>query len=415
MKLSFRNRFLIPIIIAVTVIVSILLGFLGKTLYETEIAGAEELSINLAKENALKLKLIFEKDLMLTKTVALAAENFNKYNNVEAMSHLKDMMLNVMESNPKYFSIWLYFDKQAVEKDWLHEYGRNRHYYYREGNKVLFKSDEKETAGYILDGRYLSTKRANTDFLWDPYFDEIGQMQMTTIGSIVRMNDKHSGQIGIDMALTDLDFINDIKPFKNSYAYLIGSNGTYIWHPDSTMQSKFINQTDSVLDRKHNLTERILKGEAFSFTDYKNGEELYFCFEPLSVGNSTTHWSLAIITPKDVITAKAEKTLNWVLFFGLLGILIISAIIVALTSSVTKVIVKLKNDIEELAKGNFRQEIAIHRIDEIGDIVKSLNSMRLKIREVLSSISNGSAQVETMSKTFSQSSMHISDGAANTV
>lgn len=178
--------------------------------------------------------------------------------------------------------------------------------------------------------------------------------------------DKTNAIVGVVYFRMDMNYIQNIlesfHATDESYSYIIDENGVVIAHPD-----KEVIQTLNLHEQKNGLeliAEQLAKKE-IGTGDYQYNNHSVKCgYSPIV---NTNGWSLVIATSTESIMNEAVATSNAIIKIALLAC-VIGLIIVALFAEyISKPVVRIKDNLVQVAEGNFAVEIeSVHRKDEIG-------------------------------------------------
>ena len=127
-------------------------------------------------------------------------------------------------------------------------------------------------------------------------------------------------------------------------------------------------------ENTYNITEKIRNGRNFSF---RTNNDRYISFAPLTIGNTTTPWSLGIDVPINIIIEKARQHLRISIIVGLIGLILLSIFIWLISQSVSKPLVATTEIVKKLSKGEIEegQKLSIKSGDEIEEIADSVNAL----------------------------------------
>ncbi len=133
----------------------------------------------------------------------------------------------------------------------------------------------------------------------DPYFDEgAGNIIMCTYSRPLRGGDgEFLGVLTADLPLYWLsDRVNEIKPYPSSYNIMVGKNGSYIVHTDSTriLRETIFSATSVMSDSTaRHIGHEMVAGHRGSVTFDNDGTKSLALYTPIP----TTGWSLAMVCP----------------------------------------------------------------------------------------------------------------------
>ena len=190
------------------------------------------------------------------------------------------------------------------------------------------------------------------------------------------------GVASTDLALSELsDIIQTEIPYPNAYFVMLGHEGNYFVHPDST---RLIEQTIfTEADANHQqdviaLGHLMTTGQQGAMTVDINGRNCLVCYRPIN----NTDWSLALVCPESDILSDYNQ-LNLIILpliiGGLLFILLLSRRVVTHAISPLSRLLKLSKFI---AEGNYDEQIPTSkRHDVIGRLQNSFAIMQQSLRQ----------------------------------
>ncbi|MDD3859368.1 MAG: HAMP domain-containing protein [Bacteroidales bacterium] len=176
--------------------------------------------------------------------------------------------------------------------------------------------------------------------------------------------------------------INDIMLEDNPYNGLGESGEVYLAGSDGLMrsQSRFIK--NSVLQIKVNNPVISNDGKQSSgknaIKDYR-GINVLSSYGTINWGNEIWYIFAEIDYEEAMIKVYAFR--DSIIFLGIVGIILFSALIMLLTVTITRPISKLKNAAGEIASGNYQINLSVSNEDEIGNLTRSFNTMAAQIEE----------------------------------
>lgn len=218
----------------------------------------------------------------------------------------------------------------------------------------------------------------------EPYFDDGGGNTLLTTYSLPLIeNGEVYGVFTADIALDWLTrTVNEIKPYEDSYSFIIDRNGTYIVHPDTDLilsESFFTanaNATDSTIAK---LGQRMISG--------KDGPIDMFITEPLD-GNHRKHidsaenehysdrrcvfytrmkptgWSVAVVHFADDIFENSLMSLFMVGIVFIIILVILWLVCWRIARHFSKPLEKFAQSAESVAKGDFTADLPVIRSDD---------------------------------------------------
>lgn len=250
-----------------------------------------------------------------------------------------------------------------------------------------------EQYDYPMLDWYQIPKLLDRPYWSEPYFDEGGGERRVSTYS-VPLKDREGRFYGILTADLSLEWLSDkvvsLKPYKQSYTFLLGRNASYIAHPDS---SRVLNETIFTVDAiaRDSTAMRIARDvvsggrDLVSFTF--DGKEAFAVYGPLSNG-----WSLVTMCSYADLFSYARLTnlvMAVMLFLGLAGLFFGCRRIIR---RLTMPIVEFSNAAMTIAKGNFNATIPeVTTKDELKKLRDSLAYMQRSINDYIAELKTTTA------------------------
>lgn len=195
------------------------------------------------------------------------------------------------------------------------------------------------------------------------------------------------GVLAADMALSLFShIIHQAKPSPNSYCTLLGSDGSYIVHPDTTKLRhptiiKVLQQdTDQTF---RDAAQAMMRGQ----TGYKpfstKGSDYYVFYKPFTRAdvpgraNENLGWSIGIIYPEDDIMGPYKRLLYIVMAIGIAGLLLLLVFSQTIAHHLLLPLRLLTRTAQRIADGHFDERIPdSHQSDEIGRLQDNFQQMQ---------------------------------------
>ena len=209
------------------------------------------------------------------------------------------------------------------------------------------------------------------------------------------------GVMGVDMSLSLLsDIVLSAKPSPNSYATLLGSDGSYIVHPD---KNKILRQTiaDLTDPSAKEAAQLMVSGETgYRFFRLK-GEGCYVFYKPFKravvPGRSTDDigWSVGIIYPEDDIFGDYRQLLYVVLAVACAGLLLLFILCQLFTHRLLMPLRMLTQSAQRIADGHYDEPIPdSHQHDEVGSLQHHFQQMQLALAAKMSELDQLTASLK---------------------
>lgn len=221
------------------------------------------------------------------------------------------------------------------------------------------------------------------DACWVAYYDEVDSLELTLDGMLAsyckplyNADSAFVGVISTDLSLLRLSHeMSAMKPYPHSYFMLIGENGRYYVHPDSTLlfkQTIFTSadtrkQTDQIV-----LGHEMTSGKRGNMMINIDGADCIVCYQPVP----GTKWSLAIVCPDSDVMEGYHRLIYIVVSLLVLGLLVIILLSHRAMSHTIRPLHELLDKTQSITAGNMDVTIPrTTRIDVIGRLQNSFAQM----------------------------------------
>jgi methyl-accepting chemotaxis protein len=293
------------------------------------------------------------------------------------------MYKKVYSDNDNFYKLWDSWELKFFDESWNKDYGRFAVTLFKQNGKISSSESIRS-----LDGDselYTHVKTIAKDMLWEPYWNEFLEESeqkkfMTTLSSPIFRNKEFAGIVAADIIMVKLQQITDqITVHEGTSAYLISNGGTIVAHPDPNFVGEAASYYFQEFEEQFQLSQKIKEGIPFISRgkDFSN-KKVIIVTTPIQVGEYVSPWSLTLTIPYKSILSEANRTLIVSIIAGLLGLLLLCLIILRITSSMSKSLVKTKDIMKRLSTGDIEgiDDLVINRGDEIEDIANSLNELK---------------------------------------
>lgn len=225
--------------------------------------------------------------------------------------------------------------------------------------RLVTKHLADSTYNYLHMPWFTEALKSNRGIWSDPYYDKVGggRTMISYTVPVADEDDKVFAVISADVSLESLSLnIFSIRPYPDSYSFVVSRNGLYISHPDKSLILR-----SSVFDRAHDLgndelmkhSMKMLDGQQGSFRSEVGGEDMLACYAPLP----RTGWSVCSVCPYHTVMAQVGSTF-WVMVAILLGgLVMLSLCIHSLVKFTVKPIQQLTEATKQIANGNFESKL----------------------------------------------------------
>ena len=271
----------------------------------------------------------------------------------------------------------------------------NHHYFgYRVQDSILFKQQDSMAYHCLNEKRVLEEIAMNQSTGWTEVFQcsRNGKKVVSFYSPIQVKYEEDSivvGSVICELSLFDLnDAINALPVGKNGFAFLLSKDGRYLTHPnkDWIFTDSIYSIPDDVYDKEKTNFKEILKeglsGSLIAFPEFRNKEKHWAYYTPLH----EIDWTLVIAMPyNDLFTPLYLSTLR-MLFFAVLGILVIYFIISYITNLLIEPLNTVTNQLKRFS--NLSGEADINSLNEVDQVSESLNFLKswykqFKVKELV--------------------------------
>ncbi|MBQ8656306.1 MAG: HAMP domain-containing protein [Prevotella sp.] len=198
------------------------------------------------------------------------------------------------------------------------------------------------------------------------------------------------GVMGVDVSIQLLSqIVLAGKPSPNSYAMLLGSDGSYIVYPDSTkLQHKTVFMQDSkTTDPEVDEAARAMVAGETGYKHFRlNGTDSYVFYKPFIQDSipgrsmQKLNWSAGIVYPEDDIFGDYNELLYTVLAIASVGILLLFVGCQLFTHRQLLPLRLLTRSAQRIAEGHFDEPIpSSQQSDEVGRLQTHFRQMQLAL------------------------------------
>jgi methyl-accepting chemotaxis protein len=376
-KLSVRQKIITFVLGTSVVLFAITIGFFSITSKQEAYKNTTELASSYTDHYATMVESWLNSDMAVVRTLSSSLAEHRRLPFEQWRELMMGMYGQVMYTNPQIDAIWDSWEMNYLDPNWGKPHGRWLHIYYRERGRLLSKYEMRSIDGDPAN--YAALKAAGRESIAEPYLSKLqtGGL-MTSLTSPIHVSGRFAGVVGVDIFLGRFQtLICGVKPFDESFAFLITSQGTFVAHPDSSIYSKNIESVYPDLSQNQRIISRIKRAEKFSFSHtLQNGERLVYSFSPVVVGNTQLPWAFGIVVPERSLLKSANRNFNIGVAVGVVGVFILVITIVFLARSITKPMGQITYLLDELAKGKVDKSLRanIDSGDEIAKMGESLTN-----------------------------------------
>lgn len=256
------------------------------------------------------------------------------------------------------------------------------------GLAATYYEASAEEQDYFGKDFYVKAQEMTEGYLFmEPYYDaERGAFIMTCVSPMVNTRGNYVGCVTVDVNMMAVQsLISAIQIGETGDAILIsGNTGAYLGNSD---ESKIVSGMSILDETSTSLTEagqQMMASEdgIVNYTEGSAGYRLYYKTIP------EVNWKIAMRVPQAELDAPVVQLVERLLLVCVAAIVVAVIAILFQVRSLSRGIRKVHRFAETLAAGDFSVDpMSIRRIDELGQMGRSLNAMYESNREVISDIS----------------------------
>lgn len=222
-----------------------------------------------------------------------------------------------------------------------------------------------------------------------------------------------------DISGIDIDYLKLRRDEKN---YLLRSEEKYITSVQTTIDriKKNVQLSKITEGEKNSLLSEIGKYQAAFLALVSTDKELASLVENMRVVVRKVEPLVDSLEKSalEKMNAASEETANNAIRqsrlasgLGILALIATPIFAWIITRMISKPLIQSVEYTQIIAGGDFTKALCLQQRDEVGDLVNSLNSMRIKLSEALMNISQASEQLASSSEELSAASQNLASGA----
>ena len=291
-------------------------------------------------------------------------------------------------------------------------------YVYRDGSTFIATDSLFFDTPYTERAWYKEPMRTGHACWTDPFInDDVNDEALTTFCMPILDlgSSKTVGVIAVDLSVSLLSqTILSSKSSPNSYCVLLGSNGSYIVHPDAEKLSRRMVFTQTEEDANATMreaAEAMMKGETGYKTFRMSGEDWYVFYVPIHRDKTSEHeiaplgWSVGEICPDDDILGSYYWLRYTVLVIAVIGLLLFFVLCRLVIRKQMQPLRMLTRSAQRIAEGNFYETIPpSEREDEVGQLQDHFQQMQQSLAAHINELDQLQATLEGHSEALQKAS-----------
>lgn len=229
--------------------------------------------------------------------------------------------------------------------------------------------------------------------IWiDPYIDA-NHGRPTIITSYgMPLHDSNGELVGVLSADISMkwfaDLVLSLRPFPNSHATVMSTDGHLIIHPDSTLKAHeaFFNEAyGDVRNDAHLAAISMKTGHSGHSKMHLNGKANFIFYHPFE----NAGWSVAIVCPESDVFSAYNSLLRYTLIISLSGLLLLALFSLFISHRQLQPLQHLVDVARGMAKGRLDEPVEkSHRSDEVGYVQNTFRQMQQSIGQHIAHITH---------------------------
>lgn len=213
------------------------------------------------------------------------------------------------------------------------------------------------------------------------------------------------GVISTDLSMPWLsELVSEFKPYKNSYSLMLGADGQYLIHPDTTKLMKKTIFTDLDPSDQQDLIalgHEMIAGNKGIMSVKVDGNRCIALYQSLH----RAPWSVVLICQESEIMAGYTKLLYILIPLMVFGLLVILAFCLNVITHMVNPINNLTEKLSYITNGHYDEPIErTDRYDVIGRLQNNFAEMQKALADHISNLQKVNVATEKMNKELEEAS-----------
>lgn len=226
---------------------------------------------------------------------------------------------------------------------------------------------------------------------------------MVTISSVVRHQGRSIGVMTGDVLIDRLTArVAELRPFGDGHVALVSNEGTWITHQDPARLGQPLTEAEQAWLSRDSTFGRI----------FVDGQDMMLLTESVRFPGISETWTLVMTVPHATVMADVVATRNLMVLLAA-SLLAVALVVVWLGArAVSRPIETMTQAMQRLADGRLDTILPpTKRGDEIGDLMRAMQTMTHNLRRIVGDVISGSNQVASGSQQSSATAEQLSQGS----
>lgn len=239
----------------------------------------------------------------------------------------------------------------------------------------------------------------------DPYLGKTFQVMMVTLSKTIQKNNQTLGVVGIDITLDSLSKkLLNIHLDKFSTLQIIDGKGINLVHSDESRRGQVANKEQKWLD--------VVYQQDKGFQEPQQTQSKEFIAH---ITDTKRNWKILLRIDQKAITIETQRLAFRLLLLGILLTILLYFLSWWIAKVFTRPILQSIETLKNFSEGKLIEKVEkkyLKHNSEMGDLVRALNDVSLKLRNIVESVKNGSEQILQGSQELNNASQLMSQGSA---
>ncbi len=238
---------------------------------------------------------------------------------------------------------------------------------------------------------YASAVKSSDAITTEPYVDEDTKKLVSTVACAVVENSKATGVIGIDITLEELNtMVESVKLSKSGLSFLLDANGMFLTNDDfsKVLKRNFFDDYSALAS----VREKILSARNEPYVNASAAAGFYVASQKI---NDDIGWTLVTVGPSKELYASARGILRVSVLIGILVLAAAVLISFLIAHAIASPINTVNSAVNGIAEGNanLAQRLKIMSKDEVGQLVNGFNKFMEKLQGIVSDVKNSKSNL----------------------
>lgn len=247
------------------------------------------------------------------------------------------------------------------------------------------------SANFVIASRpwYRTLKASGKTVITDPYADvETKALTVSVITPYYKADGKTLvGVVGVDITLNSLyDTIKSYRLGESGFYILTSSNGQMVYFPNEALKNKSI----AASGMSQNVIRGIQTKEAQFLSYTALGKTNYGCIS--TVGS--TGWTVTTGLPSEEFFRSYQATFRSLIWTFGIALVIVAALIIVVSKSITKPLIRLKGTADSIAQGNLDVRVEVKSSDEVGQVAGAVSKTVGRLKQYIAYIDEVSSVLD---------------------